>query len=129
MTVHRMTAADFQKATQRPTGRNKYNAKKVTLDGFTFDSQREANRYCQLRLLSKAGKNRDLKLQVPIMLEGKDGPIMTPKGRQRRYVADFVYVDAETGLRVIEDAKGKPTEGYQLKRDILAAMGLEIVEV
>lgn len=34
---------------------SKYRARKVTIDGITFDSQKEANKYCELKLLKKTG--------------------------------------------------------------------------
>ena len=35
---------------------NKFGAKRTTIDGITFDSKLEADRYIQLKLLEKAGK-------------------------------------------------------------------------
>ena len=35
---------------------SKYHNKKVTVDGITFDSQREAARWQELRLMERAGK-------------------------------------------------------------------------
>ena len=43
--------------------RGKYNARKVEIDGITFDSLKEANRYSELKLLEKAGLIKDLTLQ------------------------------------------------------------------
>jgi len=34
----------------------KYGNKKTVVDGITFDSMREANRYRELKLLERAGK-------------------------------------------------------------------------
>ena len=42
---------------------SKYKNKKITIDGITFDSQLEANRYCELKLLFKAGEISQLRLQ------------------------------------------------------------------
>lgn len=44
--------------------KNKYSNKKVTIDGITFDSKKEANRYCELKLLQRAGKIKNLQMQV-----------------------------------------------------------------
>ena len=44
---------------------NKYNARKVAVDGIAFDSVREARRYKELKLMQQAGKISDLRLQVP----------------------------------------------------------------
>lgn len=42
---------------------NKYHNRKVTVNGITFDSQKEADRYLELMLLLKAGEIDRLKLQ------------------------------------------------------------------
>ena len=46
-----------------------------------------------------------------------------------RYFADFVY--EQDGKQIIEDVKGqdKVTEGYRIKRHLLAVAGIHIVEV
>ena len=109
---------------------NKFGAIKQTVDGIKFDSMSEARRWGELRLLEKAGEIRNLKRQVRIKLEGRDGPIrFHSSNRQAVYVADFVYEDRRLGwAEVIEDKKGFATPEYKLKRAILSAMGLEIVE-
>lgn len=43
--------------------RAKYGNRKVALDGITFDSKKEAQRYTELKLLEKAGKITGLQLQ------------------------------------------------------------------
>ena len=91
--------------------------------------RREARRWAQLLMLQKAGEIDDLKRQVKIALMGRDSPILTPTGRQMHYVADFVYRDRRTGETVTEDAKGFAVEVYRLKRAILAAQGVRVVEV
>lgn len=107
----------------------KYRSKPTAVDGARFDSKREARRWAELQLLQRAGEIRDLRRQVRIGMEGRDGPILTPTGRKAAYVADFTYVDPRNGCLVIEDAKGFATPEYQLKRAILAAMGITIREV
>lgn len=96
---------------------SKYRNKKVTVDGIRFDSIKEANRYYDLKLLERAGEITELELQVPFVLqEGyktEDGRTV----RSIKYVADFVYVDAE-GKRHIEDVKGHRTEVYKLKKKL-----------
>lgn len=93
--------------------RNKYGARKVTApDGQVFDSQKEYNRWCNLRLLERAGKITDLKRQIPYELIPKqDGE------RACTYVADFVYY--EDGNLVVEDCKGFRTEAYRIKRKLM----------
>lgn len=107
------------------------------MDGIRFDSKREAERYKELKVLEDEGQIRNLQRQVRFDLIGYGSrPITAPSGRKRQYVADFVYyvpgmgMGTEDGWKmVIEDAKGHRTEGYKLKRDIMATMGYAIVEV
>ncbi len=96
---------------------SKYNAKKTEVDGIVFDSRREADRYCELKLLQRAGKISDLRLQVPFELQ----PAFTVNGKKVRpihYIADFVY--KENGQYIVEDAKGHRTKEYMLKRKMYA---------
>lgn len=96
---------------------SKYHSKKVTVDGITFDSKKEANRYCELRLLEKVGKIKDLQLQQRFELQ----PSFKKKGKTIRaitYVADFTYFDLEWNRIVIEDTKGYKTEVYMLKKKL-----------
>jgi hypothetical protein len=105
---------------------SKYRNVKTVVDGQTFDSKREASRYTELRTLLKRGEISDLELQVPFILAE---PVVIA-GRKRpalRYVADFVY--EQGGETVIEDVKGRVTEGYRIKRHLMAARGLVIKEV
>lgn len=105
--------------------------KRAEMDGQTFDSRREMRRWAHLNFLlkTKPPEISDLRRQVKIALIGRDGPILTPTGKQMHYVADFVYRDERTGAEVIEDAKGHKTDTYVMKRAILAAQGVQIVEV
>jgi hypothetical protein len=114
----------FKKGVQRVLG-----VKRTEINGEKFASQREASRWWQLQQLQKAGQIADLERQVPIRLMGQHGPIQTKTGRTMLYVADFTYLDKVTGKKVIEDAKGHPTEVYQMKRAILKAMGITVFEV
>lgn len=114
--------------------KNKFSAKKTVVDGRTFDSQKEAARYTELKLLEKAGKITDLQLQVSFMLmtNGKALRVRSdryPNGRKVKYVADFVYFDEILKESVIEDVKGFKTRDYKLKRAIMENMGYEISEV
>ena len=108
---------------------NKFNAIPVTVGGIRFDSTKEARRWGELRLLEKAGEIRNLRRQVRIPLEGRDGPVtFQPSGRKAVYVADFAYEEKRLGwAEVVEDSKGHQTPEFKLKRAILAAQGMEIV--
>ena len=110
---------------------NKYHNKKVIIDGIKFDSQKEGNYYLKLKMLEKAGKIRDLRLQVPfVVLETFKVDDRTY--RKAKYIADFTYYDDKDKLHVI-DVKSEATrkdKTYQLKKKLLAwKYGLEIEEV
>lgn len=98
-------------------GRSKYHAKKTVVDGTTFDSKREADRYLVLKGMEEDGIIEDLRRQVRYELV----PAFDVDGRHYRpvfYVADFVYV--EDGKEVIEDVKGMRTDVYRLKSKLFA---------
>jgi len=128
----RMTAAElraYQREQAAASKRNKYSAQPTVVDGIRFDSKREAKRWGELRLLEQAGKIADLKRQVAIYLQGVEGPLLTRTGRRMRITVDFAYLDLATGLIVYEDAKGKPTRDYEVRRANAAASGIDIREV
>lgn len=98
-------------------GGSKYHARKTTVDGITFDSRREADRYLVLKGMEEAGSIEDLRRQVRYELV----PAFDVDGRHYRpvyYVADFVY--REGGREVVEDVKGVRTDVYKLKSKLFA---------
>ena len=110
-----------------------------------FDSVKEYKRFCELRLLEKAGAISDLRRQVKYILiptqyatstevytrgprrgEFKRGQLLE---REVAYFADFVYLD-ENGETIVEDTKGMRTTDYVLKRKLmLFNYGIQIREV
>lgn len=110
---------------------NKYRNKKVTRNGITYDSKKEADRHAVLRLLERAGKISDLQRQVKFVLipaqyepdtvgkrgGGKKGKLIE---RECSYIADFVY--EENGKKVVEDTKGFRTADYKIKRKLMLFM-------
>ena len=129
---------------QRTAKTNKYNAKKVSVDGIEFDSKKEARRSQELLLLQKAGEIYMLERQkvyelLPAQREpdtvGRRGGIIKGKLLERavEYVADFVYTD-KNGKTVVEDVKGFREGGayavFVLKRKLmLYRYGIKIKEV
>ena len=104
---------------------SKYHNRKVEIDGIKFDSTKEGERDLELKLLLKAGKIRDLQMQVEFELIPKQGG-----ERACKYKADFVYHMADTGKMVVEDVKGKRTREYIIKRKLMLwRHGIKIVEV
>lgn len=129
---------------------NKYNNKKTyTADGNLHDSQREAVRWAELLLLQRAGKIRELERQVSFELipahfeevyTGEFYKRGTHAGEPKKkricieksvtYIADFVYIDCDTGEKVIEDAKGERTKEYIIKRKLMLYLkGIKIKEI
>jgi hypothetical protein len=47
---------------------SKYNSRKTTVDGITFDSKKEARRYLVLKKMEQDGEIKNLRLQVPVEL-------------------------------------------------------------
>lgn len=94
---------------------SKYNAKKTNVDGIKFDSIREADRYCELKLLEKAKEIRNLELQPRFLLQDKFKDKMGTTHRKIEYVADFSYIDND-GKAIVEDVKGVLTDVYKIKK-------------
>lgn len=107
---------------------SKYNAKKIRIDGITFDSKAEAKRYTELIMLQKSGVISDLQRQVEFTLiptQYIDGKCVE---RACKYKADFVYT--EDGKRIVEDVKGQKTKDYIIKRKMMLYVhGIKIKEV
>ena len=96
---------------------HKYHAKKTTVDGITFDSRKEAERYKELKALELVGKIDMLELQPRfVLMEGfrYEGKAI----RKIEYVADFLYRDLSTLELVVEDVKGVKTDVYKLKKKL-----------
>lgn len=132
---------------------SKYKNTKITVDGETFDSQKEYLRYCELRYLLRAGKIHNLERQkeyelIPAYYEEVPTGEVYTKGEKKgqaktrkiciekacSYIADFVYT--ENGKTVVEDVKGyrdPSSAGYAkfvIKRKLmLHKYGIKIREV
>lgn len=110
--------------------RSKYHNKKITRDGETFDSIKEYQRWCELKLLERAGEITDLRRQVkfkllptmrePVCEMSSQGVFKKGKVIERGvdYIADFVYKN-KIGFEVVEDVKGVRTKEYILKRKMM----------
>lgn len=111
---------------------SKYRNEKTTVNGITFDSKKEAERFLILLERQKKGEISDLRLQrMFTLIEG----FKTVRGeiiRPERYIADFVYTDSD-GKLVVEDVKSEITRknpAYRLKKKQMAEKyGIEITEV
>lgn len=113
---------------------NKYNARKVVIQGETFDSLAEARRWRDLQWLQRGGVIRGLSRQVKYTLipnQYDDKGKIIERGVS--YIADFVYQD-ENGKLVVEDVKGyKKGPAYAvfvIKRKLmLKEYGIRVREV
>ena len=112
--------------------RSRYaNIRRYKCDGHTFDSKRELVRYQELKLAERAGAIADLELhpRIPITIGGVE--VRYPNGRHLTYIADFRYLDRQSGETITEDVKmqsGHRTEVYKIKRALVAAMGVSVLE-
>ena len=117
----------------------KYRNVKTTLDGISFDSRKEANRYAELRILEKAGLIQNLQMQVKYVLipEQREPDTLGARGgvhkgrlieKECAYIADFVY--EEDGKSVVEDTKVFRTKDYIIKRMLMLKVhGIRIKEI
>ena len=111
----------YSKPTYNPKlkrSRSKYGNKKTVVDGITFDSKWESQRYLYLKSLEKAGRVQNLELQPRFIITVNGQKICT-------YVADFRYdkEDAEGNWEhIVEDAKGVETPEFKLKKKLMKAV-------
>jgi len=126
----------------KPTKYHNKPTERVTPAGnvLRFDSQKEARRYDELATLGRAGKIRDLRMQVDFTLQEAYTDSQGRRVRAIRYRADFTYQkpsfvdrDGETcWALVVEDVKSKATKTkqYAMKRKMMQEhFGIYIQEV
>lgn len=119
--------------------RSKYGAKKINIDGETFDSKKEAKRWKELKLREDLGLISDLRRQVKYILVpaqrepdtvGSRGGVHKGRVIEREvaYYADFVY--RQDGKQIVEDVKGMRTETYKIKKKLMLWVhGIRVEEV
>ena len=104
----------------RQEKQSKYHSRKVTVDGETFDSQKEYMRWCELKLLERAGEITNLRRQVKFELipsqKDERGRVIE---RACYYIADFVYL--RDMVAVVEDVKSPATrtDVYKIKKKLM----------
>ena len=107
--------------------KSKYGNRKVVRDGIKFDSEREAARFTELKVLQAMGKIRDLRLQTNFTLVEGYTTIEGKRVKPMVYRADFTYERATEPdcngvvhwLREVEDSKGRHTQAYELKKMLM----------
>jgi len=87
--------------------RSKYKAIRTEVDGISFPSKAEANRYKELKLLQSVGRVKWFIRQPSFDV-----------GPQIRYVADFLVLWLD-GTVTVEDVKGIETPVFKLKSKLL----------
>lgn len=87
--------------------KSKYGAKKIRVDGIAFDSQFEADYYCELKLRQRAGEITGFCRQARF--------VITTGERATEYVCDFVVFYPDGHYEII-DTKGFETEVFKLKQ-------------
>ena len=100
--------------------KSKYNNKKTMVDGIKFDSKKEAEYYCQLKLLKQAGKIKDYRLQPRYELQ----PAFKKNGKKYRaitYIADFAIINND-GTTEVVDIKGVETQVFKIKKKLFEYM-------
>lgn len=85
---------------------SKYRANKVSVDGHTFDSKKEADYYCELKLRLQSKEINGFCLQPTF--------ILAPK---LKYKADFIVFNTDNTYEVV-DVKGYKTKEYIAKKKV-----------
>ncbi|MBX5131627.1 DUF1064 domain-containing protein [Rhizobium lentis] len=113
--------------------RPKYGNVKVTIDGHTFDSRKEGDRYLVLKAKEKAGEISHLDVQPKFKLLINGSALKYESGRQAVYIADFAYFDPSIGKRIVEDVKSPATKTplYKLKKALVEKIypAVKIIEI
>ena len=94
----------------------KYRARKVTVDGVTFDSQGEYARWCELKALEKMGalERLDRQVRLPLVIDG---------AKVGTWIADFRYF--QNNRTVFEDYKSRFTAKlpeWRFKEKVIRAL-------
>lgn len=108
----------FPPEPEKKEKRSKYNNRKTEVDGIEFDSEKEANRYKELKLLLKIGEIGMIAKQVEFALHNNGEKIAS-------YIADFVYLEIKTGKQIVEDVKSEATRKlpvYRLKKKLMKSI-------
>lgn len=120
-----MSAAEYRRqvsgskylgGTTKDSNPNKYNAKKVEINGVQWDSKHEARDGAKLQQLASAGIISNLQRQVRFVLQEGYRNNQGKAIRPICYIADFVY--ERDGQKYVQDSKGVRTEVYKIKRKL-----------
>ncbi len=109
---------DYNNYNNKSAGKSKYRSYKTSIDGHTFDSQKEAEYYCELKNRLKANDIRGFCIQPTFILAAG-----------LKYKADFIVFNND-GTQEIIDVKGYKTKEYNAKKKVFEdKFDLEIKEI
>ena len=97
---------EYKNFTNKPKRKSKYRANKTSVDGHTFDSEKEANFYCDLKLRLQGKEINGFCLQPTFIL----APGL-------KYKADFIVFNKDNTYDII-DVKGFKTKEYIAKKKV-----------
>lgn len=109
-------SSQIAKGARKSSNPNKYNAKKVEINGVQWDSKHEARDGAKLQQLASAGIISSLQRQVKFVLQEGYRNNQGKAIRPICYIADFVY--ERDGQKYVQDSKGVRTEVYKIKRKL-----------
>lgn len=114
---------------ERSGQEKKYGNRIVHLDGYTFQSKKEANEYAALKVEQAAGRIRELRVHPTFDLRGLDGSIVY------EYTADFafmVFIPSGGFVQTVIDCKSVATrkkDTWRVVRKLFrATYGFDITE-
>ena len=100
---------------------NKYNARKTTVCGRTFDSKREAEVYMELLAQKQAGEIVRIGFQPSYTLLAGFVDNTGKNQKPITYTADFL-VEYDDGRREVVEVKGMRTRDYLLRKKLFLHM-------
>ena len=86
---------------KKPKKKSKYNNKKTEIDEITFDSKKEAEYYCMLKILKQVEEIKYFGLQPKYELQ----PSFKKNGKKYRsitYIANFVILNLDRAIEVVD---------------------------
>lgn len=126
LTVEQFRALAEKQKSGKGKKKSKYHAEKYG----GYDSKKEYYRAQQLKLWLNSGLISDLREQVAYLLIPSHINSEGIEERPVKYIADFVYIDNDTGQTVVEDTKGYRTPDYIIKRKLMLHVhGITIKEI
>ena len=116
--MERWSIEDYKNFTDKKIRKTKYSANKTSIDGHTFDSQKEADYYCELKNRLRAKDIRGFCIQPTFILAAG-----------LKYKADFIVFNKDNTYDVI-DVKGFKTKEYIAKKKVFEdKYNMKIIEI